>query len=75
VALGHCVQASGSGQRRLSAIRSLGELTGGRSFDPPTMNSDILKRITGALVGPIMTEYIAGFTLEISSGKQGKNIR
>jgi VWFA-related protein len=63
-------------QRRMDNLRmqeqeileyaSLGELTGGRSFDPPMMNSDMLRRITGSLVGSVLTEYVIGFTPETS---------
>ncbi len=59
-------------QRRLDNLRmqeqeilefaSLGELTGGRSFDPPMMNSDMLRRIISAMVGSVLTEYVVGFT-------------
>ena len=61
-------------QRRMDNLRmqeqeilefaSLGELTGGRSFDPPMMNSDMLRRITGSMVGSVLTEYVVGFTPE-----------
>jgi VWFA-related protein len=63
-------------QRRMDNLRaqeqeivdfaSLGELTGGRSFDPPMMNSDMLRRIIGAMVGSVLTEYVVGFTPEAS---------
>ena len=49
-------------EEEIAAYASLGELTGGRSFDPPMMNSDMLRRITGALVGSVLTEYVVGFT-------------
>jgi len=66
-----------SAQRRMDRLRmqeqeildfaSLGELTGGRSFDPPIMNSDMLRRITGSMVGSVLTEYVVGFTPENSA--------
>lgn len=76
-------QPNESTQRRLNAIHaqeqeildfaSLGELTDGRSFDPPFMNSDILKRITGGIVGSIMTEYIVGFVPDAPMGTPAKH--
>ena len=64
-------------QRRMDNLRMqeqeivefarLGELTGGRSFDPPMMNSDMLRRITSAMVGSVVTEYVIGFTPETSN--------
>jgi VWFA-related protein len=70
-------------QRRMDNLRmqeqeilefaNLGELTGGRSFDPPMMNSDMLRRITAAMVGSVLTEYVAGFTPDASSSHPGKH--
>jgi hypothetical protein len=53
-------------EQEILEFASLGELTGGRSFDPPMMNSDMLRRITGSLVGSVLTEYVIGFTPETS---------
>jgi VWFA-related protein len=61
-------------QRRMDDLRrqeqeimdfaSLGELTGGRSFDPLMMNSDTLRRIATSMVGSVLTEYVVGFSPE-----------
>ena len=43
---------------------SLGEATGGRSFDPPELNSAAARDIIGFLAGDVRTEYIIGFSPE-----------
>ena len=49
-------------EQEIGEFASLGELTGGRAFDPPMMNSDTLRRIISAMVGSVLTEYVIGFT-------------
>jgi len=40
---------------------SMGELTGGRSFDPVMMSSDSMRRILNGMVGLVLSEYTVGF--------------
>jgi hypothetical protein len=49
----------------------VGEKTGGRSFDPPVFNSQIVRQILQAMVGHIQAEYVAGYYPAPSSA-QGK---
>ena len=49
----------------------IGEKTGGRSFDPPVFNSQIVRQILQAMVGHIQSEYVAGY-YPASPGAQGK---
>ena len=68
-------------QERLSRIQEqeatilefaeVGEKTGGRSFDPPVFNSQIVRQILQAMVGHIQAEYVAGYYPAPSSA-QGK---
>jgi len=52
---------------------SMGELTGGRSFDPVTMSSDSLRRILNGMVGLVLSEYIVGFTPDPPGDKPAKH--
>jgi hypothetical protein len=45
----------------------LGEATGGRSFDPPELNSSAARDIIGFLAGEVQTAYIIGFSPEPGS--------
>ena len=46
------------------AFSSLGELTGGRSFDPPDLNASTARSIIQFLADEVRAEYIAGFSPE-----------
>jgi len=59
-------------QRQIEAFASLGELTGGRSFDPPLITLDMVRRMLGFMVGQVRCEYIAGFTPQ-ASGESRKH--
>ncbi|MDP2998506.1 MAG: VWA domain-containing protein [Bryobacterales bacterium] len=48
-----------------------GEKTGGRSFDPPVFNAQVVRQILQAMVGHIQAEYVAGY-YPSQSGAQGK---
>ncbi|MFB3826757.1 MAG: VWA domain-containing protein [Bryobacteraceae bacterium] len=41
---------------------SLGELTGGRSFDPPLINLNMLRQILGGVAAQVACEYVVGFS-------------
>jgi VWFA-related protein len=49
-------------EREIEEFASLGELTGGRSFDPPMVNLIIIRQILSAMVAQVRCEYVAGFT-------------
>jgi VWFA-related protein len=51
----------------------LGELTGGRSFDPPMINLTMMQTILGAMVAQVRCEYVVGFVLEPRSGDPAKH--
>lgn len=55
-------------EREIQDFARLGELTGGRSFDPRWINLNMVRRILGAMVGQIRCEYVVGFTPAPSSG-------
>jgi VWFA-related protein len=51
----------------------LGELTGGRSFDPPAITLDIMRQILDGMVAQVRNEYVVGFTPEASAGPPRKH--
>ena len=53
-------------QNEIADFASLGELTGGRSFDPPEINLSVMRSIVGTMVALIRTEYVVGFVPETS---------
>lgn len=61
VALGHRTMSESKELQVLEFAR-LGELTGGRSYDPDVVNRSVMKQILEGLVGSIRTEYVVGFT-------------
>jgi VWFA-related protein len=76
VALGHRRLAEREEYRVLEFAR-LGELTGGRSYDPDVVNHFVMKQILEGLVGSLRTEYIIGFSPEPSPtpGKHKLEVR
>ena len=78
VALGHRALAGwhGTGNEKLEyrvlEFASLGELTGGRSYDPETVNRTVMTQILSSLVREAHTEYVIGFSPE-PSGKPAKH--
>jgi len=49
-------------ERIILDYASLGELTGGRSFDPLMFTTDTLSQILAAMAGQVMFEFVAGFS-------------
>ncbi len=45
----------------IQSFAELGELTGGRSFDPPMASSFIMRSILRTMAGQIMTQYVVGY--------------
>jgi VWFA-related protein len=62
-----------SQEREILDFASMGELTGGRSFDPFTVNSDSLRRIAGAMVSLVLSEYVVGFNPDPPGDKPTKH--
>lgn len=48
-------------EREIQDFASLGELTGGRSFDPPMANSVIMRSILRSMVAQLVCEYVVGY--------------
>ena len=42
----------------------LGELTGGRTYDPATIDLDVMKKILGSIVVETTTQDAVGFTVD-----------
>jgi VWFA-related protein len=53
---------------------SLGEATGGRSFDPPELNPSTARDIIAFLAGEVRTRYIIGFSPESGSTRSPHQI-
>ena len=51
-------------QNEILEFARLGELTGGRSFDPPSITLTVMRSVLGSMVGQIRTEYVVGFAPE-----------
>lgn len=60
-------------ERKLREFGSLGELTGGRSFDPPTMSLDVVRTLLTGLAARVTAEYVVGFEPERASGSSGRH--
>jgi hypothetical protein len=63
IALGH---KPGPDELKVLQYASLGELTGGRSFDVQKLDRAVMAQILQGLVGTLRTEYIIGFSPEAS---------
>ena len=53
-------------QNEIMEFARLGELTGGRSFDPPEITLTVMRSVLGSMVGQVRTEYVVGFAPEAS---------
>jgi VWFA-related protein len=60
-------------EREIQEFARLGELTGGRSFDPPMINMMMMQTILGAMVAQVRCEYVVGFTPERGAGEVEKH--
>jgi hypothetical protein len=54
-------------EEQSAAFASLGDSTGGRSFDPPQLDASTARRIIQSLADEVRAEYIAGFSPEPGS--------
>jgi VWFA-related protein len=59
-----------SQQQEIEEFASLGELTGGRAFDPRYFTADSLRQMLRFMVGQVRNEYVAGYYP--ASGEGGK---
>ena len=60
-------------EQEIQDFASLGELTGGRSFDPPVINLMMMQRILGGMVAQVRCEYVVGFTPPPENGDPRKH--
>lgn len=67
-------QARASGQElQMEEFARMGEATGGLSFDPPVMNSGVLKTILAGLTAQIRAQYVIGYYPPSGGGKPAKH--
>lgn len=52
----------------------IGELTGGRSFDPREISPDVLRRILEFIIGQVRNEYVVGYSPDASSSKKTRKL-
>ena len=55
-------------EREIQEFAQLGEMTGGRGYDPRDVNSDVIRRLLTGLVEQVQAEYVAGYYPAPSSG-------
>jgi hypothetical protein len=48
-------------ERAIQDFARLGDLTGGRSFDTPTMSLQVMRQILAFMVGQVRNQYLVGF--------------
>jgi len=48
-------------ERAIQDFARLGDLTGGRSFDTPTMSLPVMRQILAFMVGQVRNQYLVGF--------------
>jgi VWFA-related protein len=58
-------------EQEMLEFASIGEATGGRSFDPPVVSSTVLRTILAGVVQKVRAEYVVGFV----PGEPGENQR
>jgi VWFA-related protein len=51
---------------QVAQFAKLGEMTGGRAFDPPTVDLGIMKQILKGMVDEVQTQYTVGFPVDAS---------
>ncbi|SPE38271.1 exported hypothetical protein [Candidatus Sulfopaludibacter sp. SbA3] len=60
-------------EKSVERFGSLGEMTGGRNFDPPEINLDVLQKVLEGMSVLMRTDYVAGFSPEANSGTPHKH--
>jgi Ca-activated chloride channel homolog len=48
-------------EREMLEFASIGEATGGRSFDPPTVSAAVIRTILAGLVDQVRAQYVVGY--------------
>jgi VWFA-related protein len=57
-------------QEQMQQFAAIGAATGGRSFDPPTVNNTVVRAILSAVVKQVRYEYVVGYTPEESGAEK-----
>jgi VWFA-related protein len=55
-------------QRHIQDFARLGDLTGGRSFESPTVSLQVMRQILGFMVGQVRNQYVVGFVPDTPAG-------
>jgi VWFA-related protein len=61
-------------QNQIADFARLGELTGGRSFDPPAITLTVTRSVLSSMVALVRTEYVVGFAPEISDAPRRRKL-
>jgi VWFA-related protein len=59
---------------QMQEFAALGEQTGGRSFDPRTVNLTMIRAILGAVVAAMRSEFVVGYLPEPSSPRSKRKL-
>jgi len=60
-------------EEQMNEFAGLGEMTGGRSFDPPTINLNAVRQILSIMVAQVQCEYVVGFNPGAQAGQPGRH--
>ena len=60
-------------EQEIMDYAGLGELTGGRSFDPPMFNLNTIRSILEPMAAAVRFEYVIGFRPDTPDGKPRKH--
>jgi VWFA-related protein len=63
-----------SQEREVMDFAGLGDLTGGRSYDPREISLSVMKQVLGGLVWSVRTEYTVGFSPEPSASPRKRKL-
>ena len=61
-------------EEQVAAFASLGESTGGRSFDPPQLDPETVRRIIQFLADQVRYLYVVGYSPDFSSTPRAHNV-
>lgn len=60
-------------EEQMQEFAGLGEMTGGRSFDPPQINLNAVRQVLSVVVSQVQCEYVVGFNPGPPSGQSGRH--
>ena len=60
-------------ERLVEEFARLGEMTGGRSFDPPEINLGVMQKVVESIAVLMRTDYVAGYIPEATGGAPHKH--